>query len=247
MDGMGMIAPEAGAVEDRCGRPWPEGETDFSRLDSLSARVLAECAVIRDAGAMLSNTLEGTMMEACSLSVRAGETSGCLLSIDRISARPNLLSLNARMSATRAGQHGAGCAVIAQEVKVLAVEAGALSANTESRLRELVAATRGVQAHVGAIVQAVHGATATLTDLLNRQRPLAERIGDGCQPTMDAAGIVAGVNDVITRLQFAISETGEGPVQPTRPLDTLTVPIEGVARNREGLLTATIEPQKALT
>ncbi|WP_203076556.1 methyl-accepting chemotaxis protein [Falsiroseomonas ponticola] len=305
MDGMGTLAGtgDAGVANDRRGRPRPEGEKDFSRLDFLSSRVLEECAVIREAGAKLSNTLEGTMMEACSLSVSAAETSDFLQrsqaagqallastqemtsltdaaraqaedaetraaagatsidalvstfgtigeflrGINKISAQTNLLSLNARIEATRAGQHGAGFAVIAQEVKVLAGEAGTLSANIESRLRELVAATRGVQADFGAIVQAVHGATATLTDLLNRQRSLAEKIGDGCQQTVDAAGMMAGVNDVITRMQLAISETGEAYVQLTRSLDTLTVSAEGVVRNREGLLTATIETQKALT
>lgn len=305
MEGMGENprANTALPFKERRGQPMPEGEKDFSRLDFLSTRVLDECKVIREAGTKLSSTLEGTMMEACSLSVSAAETSDFLQrsqeagqallastremtsltdaartqaadaesraalgatsidelvgtfstigeflrGINKISAQTNLLSLNARIEATRAGQHGAGFAVIAQEVKVLAGEAGTLSANIESRLRELVASTRGVQADFGAIVQAVHGATATLTDLLERQRSLADRIGDGCQQTVDAAGMIAGVNDVISRMQAAISDTGEAYVQLTRSLDTLTVSAEGVVRNREGLLTATIETQKALT
>jgi methyl-accepting chemotaxis protein len=304
MDGVTATAlgEENAFPNDRRGKPRADGDTDFSRLDFLSARVLDECAVIRDAGSKLSNTLEGTMMESCMLSVSASETAdylersrlagevlltsthemtgladaartqaadaqsravsgaisvgtlassfevigGFLRSINKISQQTNLLSLNARIEAARAGQHGAGFAVIAQEVKVLAGEARTLSDSIEVRLRDLVAATRGVQANFNAIVDSVNGATVTLTDLLSRQQALAGQIGDGCRQTSEASSMMVGVNDAISRMQLVITQTGDAYVQLTRSLDTLTVSAEGVARGKESLLTAQIATQKVL-
>jgi methyl-accepting chemotaxis protein len=304
MDGMSAALPEGGASFDDRRRPKPEAsDKDFSRLDYLSERVLDECRTIREAGVKLSNTLEGTMMEACSLSVSVAETgdflqrskaSGEVLlaashdmiglaetargkaeaasgraaegartidalvtsfgtigeflrGITKISQQTNLLSLNARIEAARAGVHGAGFAVIAQEVKALAGETGQLSANIEAQLAALISATRGAQASFGAIVSAVQEATETLGSLVARQQGVAETIEDGCRQSGEAATMIEGVNDVINRMQAAISETGEAYSQLTASLDTLTVSAEGVARRTdEGVLQATIETQKAV-
>ncbi len=289
---------------ERRGRPLSTGETDHSRLDFLSARVLDECKLIRASGAKLSDTLESTMMEACSLSVSAAETTdfiersqvadeallvetqgmsslanaareqaelararaadgassvqmlvqdvgaigSFLEEIRKISKQTNLLSLNARIEAARAGAHGAGFAVIAQEVKVLAGGTVTLSTNIEAKLRELLAATHGAQAHFTAIVEAVNGATVAPGQLVTRQAHVADTIGQGSGQAAEAVTMMAGMNGTISRMQEAISETGEAYSQLTRSLDTLTVSAEGVTRSAdEGLLTAQIETRKAFT
>lgn len=288
--------------ERRQQRP-PTASADSSRLDFLSARVLDECALIREAGAKLSNTLESTMMESCSLSVTASETTdflqrsrtageallatsqdmiglagtargqaeaasghagegarsietlvesfGCIREflggINKISQQTNMLALNARIEAARAGQHGAGFAVIAHEVKVLAGEAGTLSANIEAQLGGLVRAMRGAQESFQTIAAAVQAASTSLNELAERQQGMADTIGDGCRQSAEAATMMDGVTSTITSMQVAISETGDAYAQLIRSLDTLTVSAGDVVRNRnEGLLTAQIATQKAL-
>jgi len=287
--------------ERRQSRP-PVATAEGSRLDFLSARVLDECALIREAGAKLSNTLEGTMMESCSLSVSAAETTdflqrsraageallaasqdmiglagtargqaetasgragegarsietlvesfGCIREflggINKISQQTNMLALNARIEAARAGPHGAGFAVIAHEVKVLAGEAGTLSANIEGQLGGLVRAMRGAQESFQTISAAVAAASDSLNGLVERQREVAATIGDGCRQSTEAATMMEGVTHTISSMQVAISETGDAYAQLIRSLDTLTVSAGDVVRNRdEGLLSAQIATQKA--
>lgn len=306
MDGYGG-APRAGGSWDgidRRGQQPEGGPKDTSRLEFLSARVLDECKLIREAGCKLSDTLESTMVESCMLSVSASETSdylrraqhdgemllattremtgladgarlqaelargraeqgarsiealaqifgtigAFLTGITKISQQTNLLSLNARIEAARAGQHGAGFAVIAQEVKALAGETGTLSANIEAKLKELITATRQAQDEFGGTLTAVHDATATLADLVSRQHGVADTIQQGCGQTAEAAAMMDGVNTTIGRMQAAVSETGEAYAQLTRSLDTLTVSAEGVVRNPdEGLLKAAVATRVALS
>ncbi len=174
-----------------------------------------------------------------------GTIGAFLTGITKISQQTNLLSLNARIEAARAGQHGAGFAVIAQEVKALAGETGTLSANIEAKLKELVAATRQAQNEFGATLTAVHDATGTLSDLVIRQRGVAETIQQGCGQTAEVAAMMDGVSATIGRMQEAVSETGDAYAQLTRSLDTLTVSAEGVVRNSdEGLLKATVDTKQ---
>jgi len=280
-----------------------QGGTDLSRLEFLSAKVIEECEVIREAGGQLSSTLESTMMEACTLTVAAAETqevldrtreagealvgetnamvqlagstrqvaatavsranegAGRIASlveqigsigeflhgISRISQQTNLLALNARIEAARAGTHGAGFAVIAQEVKTLAGEAGGLSATIEAKLKELTQASLQAQASFQAIVNAVHEATTSLGELVDRQNRAGEAIGVTARQTGDAAAMVSALSETVVRMQMAIAETGDAYSKLLRSLDTMTVSAEGVARrNTEGLITAQLETAKAL-
>ncbi|KOS61331.1 chemotaxis protein [Lysinibacillus agricola] len=67
----------------------------------------------------------------------AEKTNGVTDLIKSISRQTNLLGLNASIEAARAGQHGAGFNIVAQEVRKLSTETTTATDNIESSLRSI--------------------------------------------------------------------------------------------------------------
>ncbi|KMY30835.1 chemotaxis protein [Lysinibacillus xylanilyticus] len=67
----------------------------------------------------------------------AEKTNGITDLIKNISRQTNLLGLNASIEAARAGQHGAGFNIVAQEVRKLSTETTTATDNIESSLRSI--------------------------------------------------------------------------------------------------------------
>jgi methyl-accepting chemotaxis protein len=127
------------------------GEADASAQSARGTLLRSEEVVAETMRCMgeLAGTAVGAAKRVESLgesSRRVGEISGV---IGEIAAQTNLLALNAAIEAARAGEHGRGFAVVADEVR-------ALAERTSKATGEITARIDSIQQEIGAVIEGMH-------------------------------------------------------------------------------------------
>ena len=135
---------------------------------------------VEEAGRTMAGAREGSQAMTSAmgeLTERSQEISGLVSTITAIADQTNLLALNAAIEAARAGEHGRGFAVVADEVRKLAEKSGD--------------AARSIAASVGVI------------DNLTGQA--AEAVREAADRTEAGAGTVANAGEAFERIDEAVA------------------------------------------
>jgi methyl-accepting chemotaxis protein len=107
--------------------------------------------------------LTGSMKEMVAAST---QTQKIVKTIDEIAFQTDILALNAAVEAARAGHAGAGFAVVAEEVRTLAVRAAEAAGNTSTLLDNVVTRITAGERMVTEAVGGFAKMTTTLTDVV---------------------------------------------------------------------------------
>jgi methyl-accepting chemotaxis protein len=153
-----------------------EAAASLTEMESMSkrtaesaghAKALAKDALaVAETGRQAVSAMDQGML---SLKSSSAEIRKIIATIDEIAFQTNILALNAAVEAARAGQAGAGFAVVAEEVRSLAQRSATAAHETAAKIDEAIARTE-----VG--VQNSAKVTASFTAIVEKSRQVDEFI-----------------------------------------------------------------------
>lgn len=132
-----------------------------------------------------------------------------LVLIQNIAEQTNLLALNATIEAARAGEAGKGFAVVASEVKSLALETSnateGISGQIES-MRSLMSKAVAAIENISHVIAQINEGTVIVSTAMEEQSAASNEIARGAQ---EAASGTSAVSENLASLKSISEETGE--------------------------------------
>lgn len=190
--------------------------SSLAERNDESKALLTEVAVLKDNVIKDTQDMHGKITQLVNL---ADEVGKIVNSVQAIASQTNLLALNAAIEAARAGEHGKGFAVVADEVRTLA---------DDTKLNLV-----GMQKFVSQIQAAAEGGKESMNRTLSSTAQMDEKIDSVSKTVSDNIDMLNGVILSVEDIHHSMQNIKEAA-------DNINNTMETSSRNAEALAHMTI-------
>lgn len=213
---------QAGAIEEM--NAAMEEIAAHTKETDKSIRQIHQLSVAMSERAQQGNSkMQETLAAMTQVDAASSEISKINKVIEEIAFQTNMLALNAAVEAARAGQHGLGFAVVAEEVRKLAAKSANASKETHKIIEEslskleqgitLLRETAEVFGHITKSTQKENG-------LINN---IMEEVGDEADRIVAVSYTTEQVSEIVQSNSAAAQETAAASIELARQAERLKV------------------------